>query len=69
MINWTKILTTPTRVDLFKSFANGSLAKNDLLSVLAYSDISGTIRNVIHSRGTDRVRVATRKALQRRNLV
>lgn len=66
MINWNNILSNPSYVDAFRSFANGTLPKNDLLSILAYSRISPQIRNVIRSRGTKRVREAAVKALSRR---
>lgn len=68
MINWNNVFKTPINVDIFKSFARGTLPKNDLLSILAHSDISSEIRGVIRKRGTKRVRDAAHRALSRRGL-
>jgi len=70
MINWNNVLSdTPFSVDVFRGFARGIVPKNTLLEVIAYSRSSGQIRNAIRERGTKRVRDASRRSLQRRNLL
>lgn len=67
MTNWAKVIDAGTSSrEVLGEFAVGKLSKNETLSLLAVSEVSTELRNLVRQVGTKRARTLARKALRRR---